>query len=104
MSRYYGVIGYGVTSETSPGVWESTISDRLYYGDIKPITRSYTGSDKINEDFKIGNQLSIVADAFALNNFASIKYAVIFGQKWSVTEVEVQPPRLILHLGGLYNA
>ena len=30
MAKYYGVIGYVETVETSPGVWEEQITERNY--------------------------------------------------------------------------
>ena len=34
MAKFYGVIGYAETLETSPGVWTEQITERNYYGDL----------------------------------------------------------------------
>ena len=39
MAKFYGVIGFAVTAETKPGVWEPSITDRPYYGDTIRNTR-----------------------------------------------------------------
>jgi hypothetical protein len=49
------------------------------------------------------NNISIVADAFATENFGYMKYAVVKGVKWRITDIQVQYPRLILMIGGIYN-
>jgi len=57
----------------------------------------------VNDDISISNQISIIADPFANNNFHAMKYVVFMGAKWKVSEVTVEYPRLILSIGGLYN-
>lgn len=103
MAKYYGAIGYAVTEETSPGIYEEIIKEYQYYGDVIRNTRRLNGASKVNDDITISNQISIVSDPFASNNFHMMRYATYMGSKWKITEVEVQYPRLILTLGGLYN-
>lgn len=114
MPKLYIKVGFGVTSEgtfTEPGVtpvigngvWTQTITEKYYYGELtNPISR-WSVSDKINEDLTVSTQISIVADAFANQNFHSIKYVEYLGTKWRATSVEVNRPRLIIQLGGEYN-
>ena len=101
--KYFGDIGYGVTEETRPGVSLPTITEREYYGDIVRNTRRLENGGKVVDDLNINMTLSIVADPFAYQNFHQIKYAEYMGSKWKVSSVEVQYPRLILTLGGVYN-
>ena len=103
MSKYFGKIGYGVTEETRPGVSLPTIAERDYYGDIVRNTRRLENGGKVVDDLNINMTLSIVADPFAYQNFHQIKYAEYMGSKWKASSVEVQYPRLILTLGGVYN-
>lgn len=37
MAKWFGKIGYAVTSETRPGIWEEVIVERNYYGDMTRI-------------------------------------------------------------------
>ena len=103
MAKFYGVIGYAVTEETEPGIYEERIIEKEHFGDVIRNTRRLSNSAKVNDDITISNQISIVADPFANNNFHSMRYVSFMGSKWKVTEVEVQYPRLILTLGGVYN-
>lgn len=102
MAKYYGAVGYAIMN-SSDGVWTEEITERCYCGDSIRINRRLQPSDKLNDDINVGNQISIVSDPFALQNFASIRYATFMGIKWKVTDVDVQYPRLILTLGGVYN-
>jgi len=104
MAKYYGLIGYETTEETAPGVYEETIRERSYYGDVVTNFRGLqTLSTQLNDDVTINNQISIVADPFAYENFHAIRYATFMGSKWKISGIEVQYPRLILTLRGLYN-
>lgn len=103
MAKFYGTIGYAKTVETMPGVWTEQIAERNYYGDVIRNSRRLQSSDKVNDDINISNQISIVADPYAINNFHSMRYAEFMGAKWKISDVEVQYPRLLLTLGGLYN-
>ena len=104
MARYYGTIGFSKGSqEVSPGVWENQTVERQIYGDfIKNIKRT-ENSGNVNDNVNVNNQISFLADPYAIENFQFIKYATYYGCKWSVTSVEVDYPRLILNLGGVYN-
>ena len=103
MAKFFGAIGYAETKETTPGVWEEQITERTYYGDLTRNTRRLQTSDKLNDDINVTNEISIVADPFAYQNFHSMKYVIFMGAKWKIESVEVQYPRLILTIGGVYN-
>lgn len=101
--KYCGKVGYAETTETAPGVWDETIVERLYYGDIIQMSRRLDNQQTINDGINVSNKISIVADPYALNNFMNIRYIVWLSNKWKVTDVQVQHPRLIFSIGGLYN-
>lgn len=104
MAKWFGKIGFDQgTVETTPGVWKPSIVERSYYGDVQRNSRRLQTSDKVNDDINISNEISIVADPYANENFHMIRYAYFMKQKWKVTDVEVQYPRLILTLGGVWN-
>ena len=104
MAKFFGPIGYAVTTEVRPGVWKDQIEERKYSGDvIRNNSRWATSSDSTNDDLNVNNQISIISDPFARNNFHTMKYVGYMGAKWKITNVEVQYPRLILTVGGVYN-
>lgn len=103
MARFYGKIGYATTTETSPGIYKQQITEHEYFGDILQDMRQYDSSGKINENVNISNRFSIVADVYAYDNYALMRYVDFMGVKWLVTKVELMYPRIILTVGGLYN-
>jgi len=103
MAKFYGKVGYGTPTETSPGVWEDTIVEKSYYGDVIRNTRQLRQGENLNDDISVGNSISIVADAYASEHFFAIRYVEWAGNLWTVSDVEVQRPRLLLQLGEVYH-
>ena len=103
MPKFYGVIGYGETVETSPGVYVDQITERSYFGDVLRNTRRLREGESLNNDLSVGNSISIVADAYANEHFHAIRYISWAGALWTVSEVDVESPRLKLRLGEVYN-
>ena len=101
--KFYGKIGFGETVEKSDGIWVDTIVEKDYYGDILKNVKRSEDAAKVNDDISISNQLSSVSDPYLTNHFHAIKYVTMFDTNWKVTSVEVQFPRLLLTLGGVYN-
>lgn len=106
MAKFYGKIGYSITEESAPGVWTDTYIERDVVGDFLRNTRQLQDSSKVNSNININNMISIVADPYASEHFHLVKYILDSrtGVKWKVTNIEVQFPRLLLTLGGEYNA
>lgn len=103
MAKFYGNIGYAITTETYPGIWEEQITERAYFGDILRNTKKTVPSENLNDNIDIYNDISIVADPFANQNFHSMRYVEFMGALWRISKVEVLYPRLILTIGGVYN-
>lgn len=103
MAKFYGAVGYGESVETAPGVWQDTIVEHKYYGDVVRNTRKSQSGEDINNDLSVGNSISIIANAYAYERFFAIRYIEWAGTLWTVSEVEVQSPRLLFRLGGVYN-
>lgn len=103
MAKFCGKIGYIQTVESEPGYWEEKTIEREYFGDITRNTSRYQSEGHVNENININNILSIVADPYANENFQHMRYVKWMDTKWKITNIEVQYPRLILTLGGVYN-
>ena len=103
MARWYGAIGFASSHETAPGVFMPDIEERFYSGNVVRSSSRFQDGSTVNGEITMSNNLSIVADPFAYKNFMHIRYAEWMGNKWKVTNVEVEYPRLILTLGGLYE-
>lgn len=103
MAKYFGKIGYAEQVETAPGVWEEQITERQYYGDVVRNIRKLESSGDINDNINVSMEISIVADPHAIQNFHAMRYVEFMGSLWKITSVEVNYPRLILSIGGVYN-
>ncbi len=104
MAKFYGKLGYAITTETVPGVWTPTIIEKDVMGDFLRNMHKLEHAAQANDNITISNIISIVADPYVRENFRYIKYVIIDGVKWKVESVEVLYPRLTLTLGGEYNA
>lgn len=105
MTKFHGDVGYGEAVETPPGssVYVDQMTKRSYFGDVIRNTRQLQEGPKVNSDLAVSNTISVVADAYAYEYFFNIRYIRWMGVNWTVTNVEVQRPRLVLSLGEVYN-
>lgn len=104
MAKYYGKIGYCFDNVTKrPGVYINKLEEREVYGDFIRNIKRTENPGQFNDNININNQISFIADPYAMDNFQYIKYATYMQTKWAVASVEVQYPRLILNLGGIYH-
>lgn len=106
MPRYYGRIGFlkrETESDERPSRYAPQMEERWYVGELWKNTARQQSAEKPVDDFGINNDISIVADAYALNNFSSIKYVEFMGTFWEVQSVTVEHPRLRISFGGVYN-
>jgi hypothetical protein len=105
MAKYYGAVGFVETKETAPGSgkWKKEVTEYSYKGDVIKNSRRLESGDKTNEDIVVDNIISIIADPYANQKFFAIRYVRWMGVNWIVSNVEVQSPRLLLTLGGIYN-
>lgn len=103
--RFYGKIGYAQDNvETAPGVISNIPREIYYMGDVNRNTRQLRETtDKVNSDISARNTISIVADAYANEHIFDMLYIEWQGVLWDVQDVSVEPPRLVLQLGGIYN-
>lgn len=103
MAKYYGKIGFKVSKETSPGVYEDKIVFKSYRGDVLKNYIKSENSSNLTDDVNVSKMISIIGTQFAFKNFQSIRCVEYMGALWKVTTVDIQHPRLILTIGGVYN-
>lgn len=106
MAKFYGKIGFieTVESPADSGVYVERATERNYFGDVLRNSRRWqTASDQKNDNLTIDNEISIVADPYALQNFHSMRYIEWMGTLWKIANVSVEYPRLTLSIGGEYN-
>ena len=103
MAKFWGKITFAKQVENKPGVWKDEITTREYYGDLTRNILKNQDTNQVNSNLNISNEISIVADSFANENFYSMRYVEFMGAKWKISNIEVKYPRLILTIGGVYN-
>lgn len=103
MAKFYGAVGYVEAVETAPDVFVEEPVERMYKGDLVKNNRRLEKGEGLNDNVTISNSISILADPYANNHFYAIRYVKWRGKPWKVSAIDVEPPRLILLLGGLYN-
>lgn len=103
MAKFYGEVGYGVPQETAPSVWTDVITEVTYYGELLRNDRRVNYDESVNPQITTNNSVSIVADAYAMEHFHAIRYVRWAGVLWTADSVQVQSPRLVISLGGVYS-
>lgn len=107
MAKFHGIIGYVETVETEPGIWEEQIVERPYYGDLVNQYVKHEPSGEINDNINISNSISVIADPYATEHFLAMTYVKFqlprLGGVWKISSAEVDYPRIVLSVGGVYN-
>ena len=103
MSRFSGLIGFSTVSETYPGVWTETINERRYYGDLLKNRTNFINNAVVNPGVTLNHTISILVDAFCLENSHNMRYVTVNGVKWRINNFELAHPRMIVNVGGVYN-
>jgi len=105
MAKFHGIIGYvkSEESETAPGAYKDVITERPCSGDILRNTKRWESGEKVNDNLTIDNRFSIITDEFAISNIHFMRYLKIMGSSWKILSFEIQRPRIILTVGGVYN-
>jgi len=105
MNKFWATIGFVKQVETSPDVWTEQVTERKYSCEKVRNGSRWQGSGytTTNDSLVIDNQFSILADPYAWNEMATIRYMIRNGSKWEITSIGENYPRLTLTLGGLYH-
>lgn len=101
--KFSGKVGIATEREVSPGVFQETIEPRNCRGDLIRLTRRMNTSPVV-PGLSMGNTFSFIADPYTRANLFNIRYIEWEGIKWSATSVELQRPRILVTVGGHYNA
>lgn len=104
MAKFAGKIGFGISTQGVPGVTLDVMTEKEYKGEVLRSNKNFNESNNgVNDNLKLSNRVSIVADDFANTNASVIRYVILGGVRWKVSNIEVAEPRLILSLGEVYN-
>lgn len=103
MAKFSGKVGFAEEVKIRPGVTDERIVERKLYGDVLTNGRRLEGTDKVVPDISTNNRISVFADSYANEHAFAMRYVEWAGVCWIVDNVDIQRPRLILTLGGVYN-
>lgn len=105
MGRFCGMIGFLSTDENPdrPFIHSPAFVEKKYYGDFLSKGWKTDNGDGANDKLKLETRVSVIANSFMKQNLGYMKYVIIDGFKWSISSVELQHPRVIFTVGGLYN-
>ena len=103
MAKFYGKLGFEVLTETRPSTWTPTIQEKTYAGDPTRVYRRLEAGDGANDNVNFQNDISIVADPYAINHIQDLRYILWHGGYWKVSSVSVEFPRIVLSIGGVWN-
>lgn len=103
MARFYGKVGYVTSVDQGDGVSINVPEEYPYYGDIINISKRWQTTENLNDDIRLEQTISILADSYAWENYYKIRYVIIDGVAWRVTNVTINRPRIMLFVGGIYN-
>ena len=104
--KYYDDVTFVLQQEDpqAPGDWKEYKIVKPYMGDWKRVESRWNPGSNLIDDKRVNNQLEIISDPFAVTNFTHIRCVKWMGHEWAVTTVTLRPPRIVLEIGGLYNA
>ena len=103
MAKFSGTLGFVTVESDSLGTFEEVITEISYTGDILRSSRRWDENQRVLSDLTIENRFSIIADSFAIDNTPNMRYLTYAGTRWKITAFEIQRPRIILSVGGVYN-
>lgn len=105
MARFYGEIGFAINTEVRPGIYKEVYKERPYKGTVTKKSRRWDPTDYLNDELSISNEISIVADSFAVTNFGVMRYIRWMNQTFEIASatIDVDVHRINLSLGGVFN-
>lgn len=101
--RYSGKIGYAVPTETAPGVWEDVITEVAALGDVVQRTEVLEGTDSVIPSYRTTTSISVPSGGVLKERYNDLRYVTYMGKNWTISSAVLQPPRLIIYIGEVYN-
>lgn len=101
--KYSGKFGLASTVETAPGVWDDVITERDYIGDVVQRTEAFSLESSVLPHYRTTTSVSVLSDGVLKENYTNLRYVTYAGERWAIASVVVQPPRLVVYIGEVYN-
>ncbi len=102
--KYTGKIGFAVMKNEGEGIYTEEIEEKVYYGDLLSSRwNNENNQNSTNTNVRLNNSISVICDKYLSENISVIRYITYKNSKWCITGIEIQPPRIIINIGGIYN-
>lgn len=86
------------------GVYTEEIEEKVYYGDLLSSRwNNENNQNSTNTNVRLNNSISVICDKYLSENISVMRYITYKNSKWCITGIEIQPPRIIINIGGIYN-
>lgn len=103
MGKYHDKIGF-VIPKTVNGRTVFEPVEVSAYGEMTQYNFKWNSDQtQLNDQIRLNNVLSIVCKPFLIQNLTYLKYVWYQGTRWSISNVQISHPRLILNIGEAYN-
>jgi hypothetical protein len=103
MAKFSGLVGYVTQEEQVPGVWSPVEKTAMMKGDVIRLSSTYQDNGKVNSDMSLNHRVSLIGDAYAFENYFKLKWVDFNGLRVEINSIEMQRPRIIITLGGVWN-
>lgn len=103
MALFRGIIGFVENTEVEDCEWEDVVTPRYYTGTIIKNNQQFLTADTVSGNLQITNTFSIFGDSYMFSHISNIRYLEWRGQRWIVTTVDLEFPRVNMTIGGIYN-
>ena len=101
--KFSGKVGFSTSKEVALDVWEDVVEEKPMRGDVLKSYAYYPNVTAMHETTNLGHRISLIGNEYLLKQYMQMKYVVMDGTYWEVSTVEIQRPRVIATLGGIYN-
>lgn len=103
--KFSGKVGfYFGQRQTKAGVYRPIVEEKVYTGDVYQHNRTFQKEESHqNDNLSLSNRISILSDLYVQNNWNAIRYVIWKGTRWTVTSINVEFPRIVLQIGGVYD-
>lgn len=102
--KYSGKIGFAVMKNEGDGIYTEEIEEKVYYGDLLSSRwNNENNQNSTNTNVRLNNSISVICDKYLSENISVMRYITYKNSKWCINGIEIQPPRIIINIGGIYN-
>lgn len=102
--KYSGKIGFAVMKNEGNGIYTEEIEEKVYYGDLLSSRwNNENNQNSTNTNVRLNNSISVICDKYLSENISVMRYITYKNSKWCINGIEIQPPRIIINIGGIYN-